>query len=133
LYVITPTSRGYGRTGCCSSGWLEARDAPGEALPGNGELLVKRSRDNQHEKVQREAAVYTYLLPYVPRLRRPAFYGLFRRRPSLHQCALVLSYEGKTLDAYDELSTQAKYVQPFCRLPRSHVEVNRSRSADDGG
>ncbi len=108
LVIDGSTFRGQGSTGICHSGWPKTRNAPNKRLPGNTEIVVKETYNERYVEVQREAAVYTYLLPYVQGLRRPAFYGFFQRCGSTREYALVLGLEGRAPRSYDELSRDAK-------------------------
>jgi hypothetical protein len=107
FYIVETAWLGAGRTGTCVKGVLATADRLDHGIPGHPPLVIKTALDNGAEELRREAAVYAYLLPHVPQLRRPAFYGLFSAGAGL-DWALVLSYEGRNIGSFGELSREAK-------------------------
>jgi hypothetical protein len=97
---------GAGSAGACWHGCMAERNAAGGGGAGAAVAIKIATTMASRDALRQEAAVYTYLLPFAPGVRRPQFYGYFCDGKQRH--AIVLEYAGEAISSYDALSVEEK-------------------------
>jgi hypothetical protein len=104
LYAQQPLSAGL--AGSCWHGRMADRNAAAGGGAGAAVAIIIATTIASRDALRQEVAVYMYLLPFAPGVRRQQFYGYFCGGKQRH--AIVLEYAGEAISSYDALSVEEK-------------------------